>query len=293
MLVATIAAAIGSVLLHASQREHGVKTDTSRLVAGLGALSAVLLIYRVLIELPAGWQGASTRSSARLLGLLCALGIAWGGYESSVKQRSRAGCGHPALRRRRDSPSRPRPPGFVTRGVARRAGGRQNSRTKAFATASGDNRRDWANMEAFSRDDWILGGVTLLLIIDLLFLPWFSISVGPITVTATATSDPDGWLGILARAGGARADRRPGDRAAVARRPRCRRSAAAALRRGSSWPAWRPLLVALKFLFNIHFSYFGFGFYLAVILTTAALVYFALQASKGASLIGGVRGARR
>ena len=36
------------------------------------------------------------------------------------------------------------------------------------------------------------------------------------------------------------------------------------------------LFVFLKFLFNIHFSDFGFGFYLAVILT-AGLVWVALQ----------------
>ena len=30
--------------------------------------------------------------------------------------------------------------------------------------------------DSVSRDDWILAGVALLLIIDLLFLPWFSIS---------------------------------------------------------------------------------------------------------------------
>jgi hypothetical protein len=35
------------------------------------------------------------------------------------------------------------------------------------------------NVENVSRDDWIFGGVGLLLVIDLLFLPWFSISVGP------------------------------------------------------------------------------------------------------------------
>ena len=32
------------------------------------------------------------------------------------------------------------------------------------------------NLDSFSRDDWILGGVALLLVIDLLFLPWFSVS---------------------------------------------------------------------------------------------------------------------
>ena len=54
------------------------------------------------------------------------------------------------------------------------------------------------NVENVSRDDWILGGVGLLLVIDLLFLPWFSISIGPLTATSAATGAPDGWLGVLA-----------------------------------------------------------------------------------------------
>jgi hypothetical protein len=146
-------------------------------------------------------------------------------------------------------------------------------------------------MEAFSRDDWILGGAALLLIIDLLFLPWFSISVGPITVTATATSDPDGWLGILAVLAAI---------ALIADLAIERLSPGTALPNiGGSRTQTRfvlacvaAALVALKFLFNVHFNYFGFGFYLGIILT-AAVVYFALQASKGASLIGRARGARR
>ena len=54
------------------------------------------------------------------------------------------------------------------------------------------------NTENVSRDDWLLGGAALLLAIDLLFLPWFSFSVGPFTATLTATGSPDGWLGVIA-----------------------------------------------------------------------------------------------
>ncbi|HYZ80219.1 MAG TPA: hypothetical protein VE571_03065 [Solirubrobacteraceae bacterium] len=88
VLVATIVAAIGAVVLHASQREHGTKTDTSRIVAALGAISSVLLIYRVLIVLPAGTRVVDQKLGA-FLGLMCALGIAWGGYESIREQRAR------------------------------------------------------------------------------------------------------------------------------------------------------------------------------------------------------------
>ena len=58
------------------------------------------------------------------------------------------------------------------------------------------------NLDNVSRDDWIVGGLALLLAIDLLFFPWFhvSVSVGPVSVSAdsSATGSPDGWLGVLA-----------------------------------------------------------------------------------------------
>src|SRR5512142_1348015 len=46
MLIA-IVVALGSVFLHATQRSHGAKTDTSVLVTAVGTVTAVLLIYRV------------------------------------------------------------------------------------------------------------------------------------------------------------------------------------------------------------------------------------------------------
>jgi hypothetical protein len=110
VLLATILASIGAVVLHASQREHGNKTDTSLVVAALGALSSVLLVYRVLIVLPAPTRVIDQKLGA-FLGLLCALGIAWGGYEAIREQRARVRAAGPGGSRRR----RPRLP-------ARRAG---------------------------------------------------------------------------------------------------------------------------------------------------------------------------
>jgi hypothetical protein len=62
------------------------------------------------------------------------------------------------------------------------------------------------HLERLSREDWILGGVAVLLIFDLLVLPWFSfgatISVGSATVSIggslTGVDAPDAWLGVLA-----------------------------------------------------------------------------------------------
>jgi hypothetical protein len=109
VLLAAIVASIGAVVLHASQRGHGNKTDTSLVVAVLGTASAVLLIWRVLIVLPAGHRVIDQKLGA-FLGLLCALGIAWGGYEAIREQRARAraaGGSGPPHRRRRLSRHRP------------------------------------------------------------------------------------------------------------------------------------------------------------------------------------------
>ena len=132
------------------------------------------------------------------------------------------------------------------------------------------------SLESMKREDLALGGIALLLVIDLLFLPWFEIGIGPFSVSSTATGAPDGWLGVIAvlaalalivdlvierlspgttvpAIGGSRAATRLALAGAVA------------------------LFVALKFLFHIHFGLFAFGFWLAVVLT-GALVFLAFRA---------------
>jgi hypothetical protein len=62
------------------------------------------------------------------------------------------------------------------------------------------------HLERFSREDWILAIVGVVLVLDLLLLPWFSfgatISVGSDTVSIggslTGVDAPDAWLGVLA-----------------------------------------------------------------------------------------------
>jgi hypothetical protein len=134
-------------------------------------------------------------------------------------------------------------------------------------------------MDNISRDDWVLGGLALLLLIDLLFLPWFDISVSALGIsvsyTSTATGDPDGWLGILAVVA---------TLAVLADLGVERLSPATQLPSiGGSRATTRfvlagvaALFLVLKFLFHInHFSDLGFGFWVAVVLT-AGLVYFAM-----------------
>jgi hypothetical protein len=101
IMLLTIVAALGSVVLHASQRSHGMRTDTSRVVFGLGSLTSVLLIYRVLIDLPQADRVIDQKLGA-VLGLMCALGIAIGGFESMREQRilAKAISQHPRHRNR-------------------------------------------------------------------------------------------------------------------------------------------------------------------------------------------------
>ena len=88
LMLLTIVASLGAVVLHATQRSHPTKTDTSLLVTTLGALTAVLLAYRVLIDLPSPDRVVDQKLGA-YLGLLAALAIAYGGYESIREQRAR------------------------------------------------------------------------------------------------------------------------------------------------------------------------------------------------------------
>jgi hypothetical protein len=137
------------------------------------------------------------------------------------------------------------------------------------------------NLDNVSRDDWILSGIALLLVIDLLFLPWFSVS----GFTLTATSQFDGWTAVLsvlvslALIADLAVERfSPGTTLPNIRGSRTEtRFVLACVAAG---------FIALKFLLHIHFSWFGFGFWVAIVLTIA-LVYFALQARNAGAMTPG------
>ncbi len=133
------------------------------------------------------------------------------------------------------------------------------------------------NVENVSREDWILGGIALVLVIDLLFFPWFSISLGPLgSVSASATSAPDAWAGILAMLA---AIVFIVDLAIERFSPQTALPAVNHSRTETRFiiACVVALFVLIKFLLQIHFSEFGFGFWLGIVLTVA-LVYFSLQA---------------
>lgn len=138
-------------------------------------------------------------------------------------------------------------------------------------------------IDALSKNDLIVAGLALLLAIDLLFLPWFSISIFGVSITATATSAPDGWTGILAMLASV---------AVLADVLVERLSPQTALPNiGGSRTATRFTLatvaagfVALKFLLHVHFSLFGFGFWAGIVLA-AALVFATLRLSQDRAIL--------
>src|ERR1700676_5301344 len=56
------------------------------------------------------------------------------------------------------------------------------------------------DLAKLSREDMIVGGLGIFLIIDLLFLPWYSINFLGVSLTITATSSPYSIEGVLALA---------------------------------------------------------------------------------------------
>jgi hypothetical protein len=140
--------------------------------------------------------------------------------------------------------------------------------------------------DSVSRDDWLLAGVALLLVIDLLFLPWFSITFGPFSASLTATDAPDGLFGVLAVLS---AVLLIADLAVERLSPGTTVPNIGGSRTQTRFvlACLTALFVALKFVFNIHFSDFGLGFYAAVVLT-AGLVWVAFQTRSGASVVGNI-----
>jgi hypothetical protein len=60
------------------------------------------------------------------------------------------------------------------------------------------------NTDAVKREDWVVGGLAVLLVIDLLEFPWHTVAGGMISgisfpsISNRATGPPDGLLGVLA-----------------------------------------------------------------------------------------------
>lgn len=57
------------------------------------------------------------------------------------------------------------------------------------------------NLESVSREEWTFGGLAVLLIIDLVALPWYSASFGAFSASVTGTDSPDSFAGVIALLG--------------------------------------------------------------------------------------------
>jgi hypothetical protein len=131
------------------------------------------------------------------------------------------------------------------------------------------------DLSKFSRDELILAGAAILLALDLLFLPWFEVSIGlgslELSASSTGTGAPDGWLGVLGvLASLAIVADLALERTADARLPAIAGSRATTrlvLAIGAA------ACVALKFLLNVHFSLFGFGVWAGVVLAGVLVVF--------------------
>jgi hypothetical protein len=88
MLLAILAAAT-ALLVHLVHISRSAVALIRLSVALLGSLAAALLTYRVLIDLPSPPDVVDQKLGA-VLGLVCAYGIAVGGFESIREQRARA-----------------------------------------------------------------------------------------------------------------------------------------------------------------------------------------------------------
>jgi hypothetical protein len=121
-MLTAIAVALGSVVLHATQRSHGTKTDTGGVTVAVGTVTAALLAYQVLIDLPGSSSVVDIKIGA-YLGLLAAIGIALGGWDSVREERARRGGTRRVRRPRR-----------VRRERAREGGG--GPRARLFSRAN-------------------------------------------------------------------------------------------------------------------------------------------------------------
>jgi hypothetical protein len=87
VMLLTILVALGAVAPHARRRSDRAKGTTRLAVTVLGVVTSVLLVYRVLIVLPSAGEIVDQKLGA-LIGLVAAIGIALGGYESIRQDRA-------------------------------------------------------------------------------------------------------------------------------------------------------------------------------------------------------------
>jgi hypothetical protein len=90
VLFITVVAAVGLAAIKASEAEAGLPVAASAIVAGLGALSVVLIIISIISPPDFGAGDISgvdhTRKIGVWLGLIAAIGIAYGGWRAMQEE---------------------------------------------------------------------------------------------------------------------------------------------------------------------------------------------------------------
>ena len=116
VLFVTVAAAIGLALISASQTEVGLPVAASAVVAGLGILSVILVLYRI-VDTPGDLGAAAelldvnvTREIGVWLGLIAAIGVAYGGWQAMQEEGTSFGEQADRLREPDEAPGAPPPP---------------------------------------------------------------------------------------------------------------------------------------------------------------------------------------
>src|ERR1700738_2575198 len=85
LMLVTIIAALALPLVQMTRRSPAVPVSLSVVVTVLGSVTAVVLVYRVLITLPGSDKFIDQKIGA-FLGLVSAIGIAVGGFESTREE---------------------------------------------------------------------------------------------------------------------------------------------------------------------------------------------------------------
>lgn len=134
------------------------------------------------------------------------------------------------------------------------------------------------NLENVTREDWIVGGLALLLAIILLFFPWYSVSVGPFSVDESATSSPYAIWGVLALITSLAV---VADNALERLSPQTELPAIGGSRAMTRLALVGATVVLLVIKFLAHIGDFGWGFFVAVVVL-AALAYVAYMQNSAA-----------
>jgi hypothetical protein len=133
--------------------------------------------------------------------------------------------------------------------------------------------------KSLARDDWIVLGLSLLLALDLIALPWFDM----FGVSLTATGAPNAWSGVL----GLFAALAVASDLAVERfSPQTTLPTIGGTRASTRlvFAGVAGALIALKFVLQIQFSLFGIGFWGAILLG-GGLVFSTFKLNKGLSIL--------